>query len=193
MKVIHFIPLLFLTACSTTRPPALALRPASPPTMDNSAIRYPEVVRAYHIGRYVDPNDDLIMHEQHVLYRVEENPCWNFHPGPASGSLPESPPARDAAFSPTPVNDSVLAEVNAQRLATAQITAEARIMATALARVQATLRETKTNLQALAVLRVKVNAMQQQLDNLETAQKQNASSAILSLTNQSPNEFLDTN
>ena len=45
---------MFLTACSTT--PKLALRPQSPPpAADNSAVRYPEVVRAYHVGRYVDP------------------------------------------------------------------------------------------------------------------------------------------
>ena len=34
--------------------------------------------------------------------------------------------ARNAAFAPTPVNDAILAEVNSQRLATAQIMPEAK-------------------------------------------------------------------
>ena len=80
MKTFYFIPLMFLTACSTA--PKLALRPQSPPpAADNSAVRYPEVVRAYHVGRYADPNDDLVMHEQHVVYRVEENTRWDLRPG----------------------------------------------------------------------------------------------------------------
>ncbi len=115
MKTYYLIPLLFLSACSTT--PKLALRPQQPPPTDDSAVRYPEVLHAYHVGRYADPNDDLIMHEQHVVYRVEENTRWNFHPGPADGNLPALP-SRDAAFAPAPVNDAILAEVNSQRLAT---------------------------------------------------------------------------
>jgi hypothetical protein len=192
MKTYYLIALLFLTACSATKPPALALRPEPPPlAADNSAIRYPEVVRAYHVGRYVDPNNDLVMHEQHVLYRVEQNPRWNFHPGPASSSVPEPLPTRNAAFSPTPVNGAILAEVNAQRLATAQIILEAKTLAGALARFQAALQQTKTNLQETALLRVEVGRMQKQLDGLEAIQKQNASSATLSLTNPPPDESLD--
>ena len=100
MKTLYFIPLMFLAACSTT--PKLTLRPQQPPSAtDTSAIRYPEVVRAYHVGRYADPNDDLVMHEQHVIYRVEENDRWNLHPGPAD--MAQFNPSRDVAFSPTPV------------------------------------------------------------------------------------------
>lgn len=178
MKKLYLIPLLFLTACSTNRPPTLALRPQQPPpAADNSAVRYPEVVRAYHFGRYVDPNDDLVMHEQHVVYRVEENTRWDLHPATAHpGSVGGSPvlpaPAHDAAFSPTPVNDAVLAEVNAQRLATAQITLEAQTLAGALARFQAALQQTRTNLQEMAVLRASVIEMKKRLDALETAQRQ---------------------
>jgi hypothetical protein len=192
MKKLYLLLLLFLTACSTTKPPALVLRPEPPPTVaDNSAIRYPEVIAAYHIGRYVDPNDDLLMHEQHVLYRVEENSRWNFHPGPVSGSTPEPLPNRNVAFSPTPVNDAILAEVNAQRLATTQIMLEARTLAGALARFQNELQQTKTNLQETAVLHAQVSRIQTELDALQVAQKQNASSATLSLTNPPSNEFLE--
>ena len=157
MKTYYLIPLLFLSACSTT--PKLTLRPQQSPATSADGIRYPEVLHAYHIGRYADPNDDLIMHEQHTVYRVEENTRWNFHPGPVDGNLPTLPP-RDAAFAPAPVNDAILAEVNSQRLATTEIMMQARTLSAALAQFQAALSQTKTNLQETARLRVTVNEMQ---------------------------------
>jgi hypothetical protein len=180
MKTFYLIPLLFLSACSTT--PKLALRPQQPPpVMDDSAVRYPEVLHAYHVGRYVDPGDDSLMHEQHVVYRVEENTRWNFHPGPADGIAIQSASARDAAFSPTPVNDAVLAEVNAQRLATIQIMLEARTLSAALMKFQVALQQTKTNFQETVILRATVNEMKQRLAALEAAQEQ---SPPISTTNE---------
>ena len=121
------------------------------------------------------------MHEQHTVYRVEENTRWNFHPGPADGNLP-APPPRDAAFVPAPVNDAILAEVNSQRLATTEIMMQARTLSAALAQFQAALSQTKTNLQETARLRVTVNEMQKRLDALATAQEQTPAT-ILSTTN----------
>ena len=167
MKIIYLLPLLLLSACST---PKLALRPLPPPSdAGNSAVRYPEVVRAYHVGRYAEPNDDLVMHEQHTVFRVEENTRWDLHPGSGGGStiIP-----RDAAFSPAPVNDDILAEVNSQRLATAQIMGQSRALSSALMQFQSALQQTKTNWQQTAALRATVNAMQQRLDAIESTQGQ---------------------
>lgn len=170
MKILRLIPLLFLSACSTT--PKLVLRPQPSPPMDNAVVRYPEVVRAYHFGRYVDPNDDLVMHEQHVVYRVEENTRWNFQPLRAAtigdSAISISAP-RDAAFSPSPVNDAILAEVNAQKLATVEIMMEARTLSAALSQFQNAMKQTRTNLQETAALRATVAQMKQRLDALETA------------------------
>jgi hypothetical protein len=187
MKIFYLIPLLFLSACSTA--PKLVLRPQQPPVLDDSAVRYPEVVRAYHVGRYTDPNDDSLMHEQHIVYRVEENTRWNFHPGPADAGLVSlSPTPRHAAFSPTPVNDAVLAEVNAQRLATLQIMLEARTLSAALAQFQVALQQTRTNFQETVILRATVNEMKQRLDALENAQEQSPSPPI-STTNEPPDSL----
>jgi len=167
MKTIYLLPLLLLSACST---PKLALRPLPPPSAaGNSAVRYPEVVRAYHVGRYAEPNDDLVMHEQHTVFRVEENTRWDLHPGSGGGSaiIP-----RDAAFSPAPVNDDILAEVNSQRLATAQIMGQSRALSSALMQFQSALQQTKTNWQQTAALRAIVSAMQQRLDAIESTQGQ---------------------
>jgi len=188
MKILRFIPLMFLTACSTT--PKLALRPQSPPpSADNSAVRYPEVIRAYHVGRYADPNDDLIMHEQHVVYRVEENTRWDLHPANTGGDdFSAMTPPRDAAFSPLSVNDAVLAEVNAQKLATVQIMVQARTLSSALAQFQAALQQTRTNLQETAVLRAAVIQMKKRLDTLAPAQVQPLAPANSS-TNEPPDSL----
>ena len=184
MKTFYLVPLLFLSACSTA--PRLALRPQQPPPLsNNSAIRYPEVLHAYHIGRYADPNDDSIMHEQHVVYRVEESTRWNFHPGPEDGNLPASP-SRHAAFAPVPVNDAILAEVNSQRLATTEIMLEARTLSAALTQFQTALQQTKTNLQETLILRASVNAMKKRLDALESAQAQQPPFSAATTTNESP-------
>ena len=185
MKAYYLIPLLFLSACSTT--PKLALRPQQPPAANADGIRYPEVLHAYHVGRYADPNDDLIMHEQHVVYRVEENTRWDFHPGPADGNLPALP-SRDAAFAPAPVNDAILAEVNSQRLATTQIMMQARTLSAALAQFQTALQQTKTNFQETVLLRVSVNEMQKRLDALAAAQEQSPAPPI-STTNEPPDSL----
>jgi hypothetical protein len=129
------------------------------------------------------------MHEQHVVYRVEQNARWNFHSSPVDGSVPALPPAHDAAFSPTPINDAVLAEVNAQRLATVQIMLEARTLSAALAQFQIAFQQTKTNLLETAVLRATVIEMKKRLDALETAQEQAPASPI-STTNE-PDDSLN--
>ena len=184
MKIYYLIPLVFLSACSTT--PKLTLRPQQPPAAtDTTGTRYPEVLHAYHIGRYADPNDDLIMHERHVVYRVEDNTRWNFHLGPVDGNLPALP-SRDATFAPAPVNDAILAEVNSQKVATAQIMMQARTLSAALAQFQTALQQTKTNLQETLILRATVTAMKQRLDALESAQGQQPPFSSSTTTNEPP-------
>jgi len=167
MKPIYLIPLLFLSACSTT--PKLAMRPQPPSSLAAESVRYPETVRAYHFGRYVDPNDDLVMHEQHVVFRVEENTRWNFHPGTTDVSAGSFAPPQNAAFSPLPVDDAVLAEVNAQKLATVQIMMQAQTLSASLGQFQSALQQTKTNLQETTVLRATIGDMKHRLDALEAA------------------------
>jgi hypothetical protein len=180
-KSFYLLPLLFLSACST--PSKLALHPQSPSSATDT-LRYPEVVHAYHFGRSVDPHDSLVMHEQHTVFRVEENTRWDLHPGAGVGqfSTPVSPP--DAAFSSVPVNDAVLAEVNAQKLATGQIITESRTLSAALSQFQSALSQTKTNLEETAVLRTAVSDLKQRLAVLEAAQS--STNSPLSTTNAPP-------
>jgi hypothetical protein len=187
MKILRFVPLLFLAACSAA--PRLVLRPQPPANTDISPVRYPEDVRAYHFGRYIDPSDDMVMHEEHVVYRVEENTRWNLHPvangsfdTPLTVAMPRNP-----AFSPVPVNDDILAEVNSQRLATAQIISEARILSAALGQFQAAVQQTKTNLLETARLRRTVDEIQKRLDAVEAAPTQAPAASLP--TNEPPASF----
>ena len=184
MKTISLIPLLFLTACSTA--PKFAVRPASPPPENFSPLRYPEAIHAYHIGRYTDPNDDDLLHEQHVVYRIEENARWDLQSwrtatmGSPAVDAPKMFAPRDAAFSPTPVNDAILAEVNSQRLATVQIIGQSQTLAASLGQFQNALQQARTNFQQTAALRVVIGDMKKRLDALEVARP----ASIISTTNE---------
>jgi hypothetical protein len=163
MKTLTFIALMFLTACSSS--PQLTLRPQPPPPSADK-LRFPDIVRPYYFGRYVDPNDTLVMHDKHVVYRVEENARWDLHPNQSDSG--QFIPPRDAAFSPTPANDAILAEVNAQKLASARIMAQAETLTSALAQLQAALQQARTNFQEVAALRASIVEIKRQLSTLET-------------------------
>ncbi len=52
------------------------------PPDDQAKIRSSSVMRAYAVGRYIDPNRRNVMHEQHTVYREEQSPRWNLIPQP---------------------------------------------------------------------------------------------------------------
>lgn len=52
------------------------------PPGDQAKIRSSSIMRAYAVGRYIDPNRRTVMHEQHTVYREEQSPRWNLIPQP---------------------------------------------------------------------------------------------------------------
>ena len=83
MKISQAIMLLCLLAGCATRKEVRSARPADVPgttVADMPAIRTPETVKAYPVGRYTDPNFPDEMHERHTLYRREQTPDWNYRP-----------------------------------------------------------------------------------------------------------------
>jgi ABC-type uncharacterized transport system fused permease/ATPase subunit len=85
---------------------------------------------------------------------------------------------------PFPVNDAILAEVNAQKIATAQIMAQAKSLSVALAQFQSALQQTKTNLQETAALRAVLNRMEKRLESLEAGQQQMLPPSAATITNE---------
>ncbi|MEK7782251.1 MAG: hypothetical protein AAB370_12195 [Verrucomicrobiota bacterium] len=170
MKPLYLILLLTLSACTTA--PKLEVRPLPPPpAIEQSAVRYSEIVRPYHIGRYADPNSGTVMHEQHVVYRVEESARWDFHPGNPCGNAFQWPSVvRDPAFVSFPVSDAIVAEVNSQRLATTQIMAQSRVLTGALQQLQTALQTARNNEQATVSLQAAIADIRKRLDAFEVSQ-----------------------
>lgn len=140
MKYFAFLPLLLVAACASR--PQVVVRPLPPPAVEPiEAVRYGEVVRPYHVGRYVDPNHPETMHEQHPVYRLESSARWNLRPGTPTPGLLNPPP--DAAFAPPPTNDALVAEMNRQRETTARVMQEAGKLAQSYAELGGILAELK--------------------------------------------------
>ncbi len=141
MKYLAFIPLIFVVSCASHPKPQVALRPLPPPAVEPvESVRYGDVIRAYHVGRYVDPNHPETMQEQHSVYRIEASARWNLHPGLPNPSNLLNPPS-DAAFSQPPTNDALQAEMNRQREATERVMQEAARLAQSYAELQKVVNE----------------------------------------------------
>ncbi len=142
MKYLALIPLVFVASCASR--PQLVIRPAPPAAVEPvEAVRYSEVVRAYYIGHFVDPNHPETMHEQHPVYRIETSARWNLHPG-AFHTVNLLNPPPDAAFAPSPTNDVVIAEMNRQREATERVMSEAVRLSHSYGELQKMFSEMKT-------------------------------------------------
>jgi hypothetical protein len=135
MNYLAVIPLLFVASCASR--PQLTVRPLPPPALEPAdAVRYGEVVRAYHVGRTVDPDHPEMMEEEHPVYRVEVSSRWNLRPGPAGAANLLNPPP-DAAYAPPPTNDVLVEEMNRQRENTALVMQQAARLAQSYRELQA--------------------------------------------------------
>ena len=165
MKYIALIPLVFLASCASR--PQYVFQPVPPPVVEPvEAVRYGEVVRAYHVGRYVDPNHPETMHAQHPVYRIEVPARWNLHPGPLNTANLLNPPP-DAAFAPPPTNDVLIAEMNQQREATVRVMQEARKLVQSYTELQAVVAEMKNVARSSAVLNLRFTTNESRIVELE--------------------------
>jgi hypothetical protein len=161
MKYLALIPLVFVASCASR--PQLVVRPAPPAAVEPvEAVRYSEVVRAYYVGRFVDPNHPETMNEQHPVYRIETSARWNLHPGPANTVNLLNPPP-DAAFAPPPANDAVIAEMNRQREATERVMSEAVRLSRSYEELQNIFSQMKTVARNNALLGARVSNTEQRV------------------------------
>jgi hypothetical protein len=88
-------------------PPAPVIAPVSGTDLDQTnaeKVRVAESLKAYPVGRYVDPQDRDLMHEAHVVYRREAGGSWNLNPN-APTVVPLGPvlAVADPAKTPAPL------------------------------------------------------------------------------------------
>lgn len=157
---------LLLTACASH---PIVMRPVPPPaTRPLEAVRYPEVIRTYHVGRYVDPGHPGTMHAGHDVYRVEASSRWNLHPGAVNESATLNPP-QDAAFAPAPANDAVIAELNHQREVTSRILKESDQLLESYRQIEKAITKMKDVARDDTGLKAQIARMEQRLEECEQA------------------------
>lgn len=180
------IPLVLLASCASRPQPHIAVRPLPPPTVEPvEAVRYDDVIRAYHLGRYVDPNHPETMHEQHPVYRVEASARWNLHPRTLNTPNLLNPPP-DAAFVPPPTNDVIIAEMNRQREATERVMAQALKLARSYDELQGFLNEIKAVARDNATMRGRVAEAERRIAETEKELRKLAMPKPVSPTNGLP-------
>ena len=174
MKTIYLIPLLLLSACASNRNPG-ALNMSRPvpgttlPGDDIESVRYSENIKAYNVGRYVDPNNALVMHERHVVYRVETTAKWNLHPNaPATVALGPAVQIIDPARKDGPTTAEVIAEVNRQKAATQTVIDQGKRLNDSLMHISTALDASKQVAEQNRQLRTDIDLTKQRLDLLET-------------------------
>jgi hypothetical protein len=171
-RILIFIPLIFLSACASKKPVIVQMPPAMSGTIleteDMESVRYGENLKAYSIGRYVDPNDGLVMHEAHTVYRVETTAKWNLHPN-ATVNVPGGPVIGiiDPAHKDSPLTPEVVAEVDRQKAATMALIVQGQRMNQALNQLSKTLSATAQVAQENVQLKSEMTTSEKRLDALE--------------------------
>ena len=175
-RILIFIPLILLPACASKKPVVVKMPPIVTGTVlstaDIESVRYAENLKAYQIGRYIDPNDDLVMHEAHTIYRVETTAKWNLHPDVypyAPGDLPGGPVVGiiDPAHENSPITPEIAAEVDRQKAATQALIAQGQRMNQALSQLSQVLPVTSQVAQENAQLKAKEMETERRLEILE--------------------------
>jgi hypothetical protein len=123
MKTLRLI--LMLALCSGCATRKAAERPSIPKSMlplsvpETPEVRTPEIVRAYPVGRYTDPQFPEAMHERHTLYRREQAAEWNYR-SLKSDVLPLGPVVAESNPSPSYYAKTNADQMNAQQKAYAE-------------------------------------------------------------------------
>ena len=173
MKFAFLIPIPFLLAACATKPARVvnmgsrAVPGTTLPSAGVESVRYAENLKAYPLGRYIDPNNSRIMHEGHSIYRVETTAKWNLHPN-APTSVPLGPVrVRDTAKASSPVGNELLAELNQQKEATKAVMQGGQVVTQKLNELAGKLQQTQQMAAQTAQLRQEVSTTRQRLDALE--------------------------
>jgi hypothetical protein len=188
MKYLYLIPFLALTACASKKPVVVQMNSGVPgtiiPAEDAESIRYGENLKAYTFGRYVEPDNPLVMHERHTVYRVETTPKWNLHPNPAV-SVPMGPVNRiiDSARREPPVNAEVISEVNRQKGITQTLIAQNQRMEEALKQLSGVIAAGQQTAAQNAQLKQQFDANTKRLDILEQQLRDQQTTAVNPQTN----------
>ncbi len=174
MKIVRLLPLLFFTGCASDPKPIVMSMPHDVPgttlsTEGTESVRYAENIKAYNVGRYIDPNNGLVMHEAHPVYRVETTAKWNLHPnGPALLAYGPAVGVVDPAHKDVPTTPEIVVEVNKQKAATQAVISQGERINQTLTQLSTALTESRQAGEKNTQLRKELDLTKQRLDLLET-------------------------
>ena len=170
--ILILVPVILLSACATKKPVVVQMPRSVPGTIlpaDNiESVRYGENIKAYPIGRYVEPNNRLVMHEAHTVYRVETTAKWNLHPN-APVHVPTGPVVQiiDPARKDSPLTPEVVAEVNKQKDATKAVIEQGNRMNQTLGQLSQSVAAARQVAEENLQLKQEVGSTKQRLEALE--------------------------
>ena len=171
-RILLLLPLLLIPACASKKPVIVSMPHAVPgtvlPSEDMESVRYGENLKAYPVGRYVDPNNSLVMHEGHTVYRVETTAKWNLHPnGPANVPLGPAVGIVDPAHKDGPLTPEIAAEIERQKAATQALLQQGSRLNQTLGQLSQSVVATKQISDDNARLKSALSLTEQRLETLE--------------------------
>lgn len=183
-------------ACAT-KPPVVNHAPentATAGTQDN--VRFGEVVKAYPIERYRDPADPRMLHEKHVVYRVEETPAWKMQAN-RNQQLLIGNLVTDKRSAAKPISSQELtAEVNRARAQNTAIlqsqAANTEILKNTEAALRAAAQAQEFTLRKMATMQVKLEQLEAEKKKNEEARKVQVGAGAATIQNAATTEVSST-
>ncbi len=185
-RILPLILTVALSSCASHKTLVVKMPPAVPgttlPAEGMESVRYGENLKAYPVGRYVEPNNSLVMHEAHTVYRVETTAKWNLHPnGPAAVSGGPALGLIDPARKDGPTTAEVVAEISRQKAATQAVISESSRISQTLSQLAAGLAVTKQVSEENLQLKNTLTTTAKRLDALEEQLRQKQSETVLTM------------
>ena len=162
------IPVAMLLASCASKP-AQRIVPVTPEMSgrtlkrgETASVRHAEVIKAYPVGRYVEPRKRGVMHEAHTIYRVESSPKWNL-------TRPSGPPTipAPATTAPKPSGSELTVELNRQRQATQAVIQGGQVVSDKLTEMTAALQQNRVLAEQNAAMHKELQNTRQRLETLE--------------------------
>ncbi len=176
MKPLVLLLSIILIAACSSRPVVQTSAASVPgntlPSEGIESVRYAETIKAYPLGRYIDPKNRLLMHEGHTLYRVETTGKWNLHPNEPV-AVPLGPlRTRSAARVAPPVNEELIAEINRQKQLTRTLIQGGDAVSTQLEKLAAGVKQAQQAVAENSETRAAVENTKNRLDAIEELLRQ---------------------
>ena len=185
LTILCLIPILGLSACSSTRKAAAPVKPAPATTaqgkqiilksVDQRRVRSGEFVKTYHVGRSVSGRNGGTLHEAHRVYRLEKPSRWNLaRDQPPLASTGPVNRVVDSAFTPPPESQAIRAELKRQRASAEQLEQARDEMNAAVATAKARLADASKSADLIAPLQQEIEQLRSENASLRRTQSATA-------------------